>query len=248
MFKNRASWLDQIVYSFQHRWETNPQYRAAASGVVGLALVITMCACTGVVSVATNAALASIGLGGGSANTSLGSLGTGTNRVKGAKSFPTSTVVLDSSNAPGVAQLPNSQTPFPQPTAIPTATKDTSGGGGPNPPGVVTTCNGGQGSASWTLNPCPLVHGQSGTLTIQAGRKYAGAATNVVIDFCSASSCAQVYSPSGGYKLDSNGNETINFTVPDQAANSTTPVNGMISIYPVSGGSFTMNVLAAPVQ
>ncbi len=245
MFKNRASWLDQIVYSFQHRWETNPQYRAVVSGVVGLALVITMCACTGVVSVATNSALASIGLGGGSANSSLGSLGTGTHRVKGAKSFPTSTVVLGPDAGGGVAQLPNSQTPFPQPTAIPTATKDTSGGGGgPNPPGVVTTCNGGQGSASWALNPCPLVHNQSGTLTIQAGRKYAGAATNVVIDFCSAPSCALVFSPTGGYKLDSNGNETINFTVPDQAANSTTPVQGMINI----GNSITMNILAAPVQ
>lgn len=248
MFKNRASWLDQIVYAFQHRWETNPQYRAAVSGVVGLALVITMCACTGVVSAATSAALAGIGLGGSGAYSTGGSLGTGTNRVKGAKSFPTPTVVLAPGAGGGVSQLPNSQTPIPHPTAIPTATRDTSGGGGPNPPGtIVTTCNGAQGSASWVLNPCPLVSGQSGTLTI-VDKKHPGASTNVVIDFCSASSCAQVYPPSGGYKLDGSGIETISFTVPDQAANSTTPVNGMINVYPVNGGSYTMSILAAPVQ
>lgn len=205
-----------------------------------MALVVTMCACTGVVSAATSAALAGIGLGGGTINSSGGgNSNTGTNRVSGAKTFPTATVVLNPGTVPGVSQLPNSLTPLPQPTALPTATRDTSGGG-QNPP---TTCNGGQSSGSWSLNPCPLVHAQNGTLTI-VDKRHPGASTNVVISFCSGTSCALDFPPNGGYKLDGSGVETITFTVPDQAANSTTPVNGFISI---SGGP-TMSIIAAPVQ
>lgn len=242
MFRNRASWLDHIVYSFQHRWETNPQYRAAVSGVVGLVLVVMMCACTGVVSAATSAALAGIGIGGSGATNSSGggNLSTGTNPITHAKTFPTSTIVLNPGSMPGVSQLQNSNTPAPHPTATPTDTP-VRGGGGP-----VTTCNGAQGSGAWRLDPCPLVHGQTGTLTI-VDKKHPGAATNVVIEFCSASSCAQVYPPNAGYKLDGSGVETISFTVPDQAANSTTPVSGMISIYGTNG-TITMSILAAPVQ
>ncbi|MGZ3663990.1 MAG: hypothetical protein ACXWQR_09830 [Ktedonobacterales bacterium] len=242
MFRNRASWLDHIVYNFQHHWETNPQYRAAVSGVVGLVLLVTMCACTGVVSAATSAALAGIGLGGGGAigSSGGGNLHTGTNSIKHANTFPTSTVVLNPGSMPGISQLPNSNTPAPHPTATPTDTP-VRGSGGPG--GPVTTCNGAQSSASWVLNPCPLVHAQNGTLTI-VDKKHPGASTNVVIDFCSASSCAQVYPPNAGYKLDGNGMETISFTVPAEAANSTTSVSGFISI---TGGP-TMSIAAAPVQ
>ena len=38
------TWLDLVVRRFQDRWETDPQYRALVSGVVGLVLVITLCA------------------------------------------------------------------------------------------------------------------------------------------------------------------------------------------------------------
>lgn len=245
MFRNRASWLDHIVYSFQHRWETNKQYRAAVSGVVGLVIIVMMCACTGVVSAATSAALAGIGIGGGGATGSYGggNLNTGTNPITHAKTFPTSTIVLNPGSIPGVSQLPDSNTPAPHPTPTPTDTPVRGGGPGGQP---VTTCNGAQGSAAWRLDPCPLVHGQPGTLTI-VDKKHPGATTNVVIEFCSASSCAQVFSPQAGYKLDSSGVETISFTVPDQAANSTTPVSGTIGIYGANG-SQTMSILAAPVQ
>ena len=241
MFRKRASWLDHIVYSFQHRWETNPQYRAAISGVVGVALVITMCACTGIVSAATNSALAGIGLGSGAANSSGGSLNTGTNQVKGAKTFPTPTVVLNPGTAPGVSQLPNSQTPQPKPTAIPTATRGGFGAG----------CNGSQGSAVWALDPCPLVHAQNGTLTI-VDKKHPGAITSGTISFCSDPSCTFVLPPDGSYKLDGSGTETINFTVPDVAANSTTPVSGNITLTYTGlfgiKGSQTINISAPPAQ
>ena len=58
----RVSWLDHIVRRFQDRWETNPQYRALISGVVGLALILTLCTCTGLMTVVSNNALASLGL------------------------------------------------------------------------------------------------------------------------------------------------------------------------------------------
>lgn len=244
MIRNRTSWLDHLVFTFQHRWETNAQYRAAVSGFVGLALIVTMCACTGVVSAATSAALAGIGLGGSPAGPSSGGkVVTGTKLINGAKSFPTSTVVLTPGTVPGASQLPNSQTPAPHPTAVPTATSDTSTPTATPPGGSVTTCNGNQGTATWVLNPCPLTHGQSGTLTI-VDKRHPGASTNVVIDFCAASSCALVFPPNGGYKLDGSGRETISFVVPAQAANSTTPISGFIQI---TGGP-TMSINAAPVQ
>ena len=63
---NRPSWLDYFVRRFQDRWETNPQYRAMVSGVVGLALILTLCTCTGLMTVVSNSALASLGLTNGS--------------------------------------------------------------------------------------------------------------------------------------------------------------------------------------
>src|SRR5258707_14976811 len=83
----RISWLDSLVYGFQHRWETNPQYRAAASGVAGLAMVLVLCACLGILTTVANAALA--GFGGGNGDGLLGTDDTGTSRLAPGQKFPT---------------------------------------------------------------------------------------------------------------------------------------------------------------
>src|SRR5258707_12299956 len=82
----RISWLDSLVYGFQHRWETNPQYRAAVSGVAGLAMVLVLCACLGVLTTAANAALA--GFGGGGGNGLPRTNGTGTRKPAAGAELP----------------------------------------------------------------------------------------------------------------------------------------------------------------
>src|SRR5258707_5770693 len=84
----RISWLDSLVYGFQHRWETNPQYRAAVSGVAGLAMVLVLCACLGVLTTAANAALAGFGVGGG--NGLLHTNDTGTGQLAAGREIPPS--------------------------------------------------------------------------------------------------------------------------------------------------------------
>lgn len=236
----RVSWLDALVYRFQHRWETNPQYRAAVAGVVGLVLVVLMCGCMGVVSLTANSALAGIGLagaasGGGSANT-------GVQKLTGADTIPTNTVPSYTPPAiPNVA-IPDSQTPKPGPTptstpvpATPTDTP-TSGGGG-----VPTTCNG----PSFVFSPCPLIHGQAGSLTVTAPQ-FAGQTINALISFGSCSgtvSCTIDITPAQGYAFNGSGVLVINFTVPAQVQIGAQPVSGMVNC---AGG--TIGLSAEPVQ
>jgi hypothetical protein len=103
-----------MVYSFQHRWETNPQYRAAVSGVVGLVLLVAMCSCSGIVSAMANTTLASMGIG-ASGSTGQGN-GTGTNRIVGAKEFAIPTEVWTPGVVPPASPIANSLTPAPTAT------------------------------------------------------------------------------------------------------------------------------------
>src|SRR5262249_45066246 len=155
----RLSWLDSLVYGFQHRWETNTQYRAAISGAVGLVAILLLCACLGILTVAANTAVAGfwvVNPGGG-----LGSSGTGTGKLAAGRTFPTSTPATVPAGALAASPIANSQTPLPSPTdapsptAQPTATQCAGscggGGGGGGSPGTVS------GSAS----PTPWLHGQT---------------------------------------------------------------------------------------
>ena len=132
----RGTWLDRLVLRFQHRWETSPQYRATVSGVVGLVLLLIMCASVGIIGTSVNYALASVGiLGNGAANQDPSSGNTGTNLVAGFQSFPIPTVAAYTPAPFGPANtIPDSQTPLPTPTAQPTAVPTntpTPGGTGP---------------------------------------------------------------------------------------------------------------------
>jgi hypothetical protein len=81
-----GSFLDQLVDRFRHRWETDRQYRAAASGVLGLVVLIALCSCAGIVSSATSRVLADYGFG---SNSTVGSLnGTAGPALPGARHFP----------------------------------------------------------------------------------------------------------------------------------------------------------------
>ncbi|WIG59572.1 MAG: hypothetical protein OJF49_002319 [Ktedonobacterales bacterium] len=171
----RATWLDRIVHRFQHRWETNAQYRAAVSGVVGLVVILSMCACMGVMTTAANATLASLGLGSASTSTGSSNTNTGTNTHTANEKFPISTPFSATNPPAPLSTIASSGTAGPDPTPTATDTPvptDTPGGGGGG--GGGGACSGGNSGVSWSLSPCPMHVGDNVTLTfttsIYAGR------------------------------------------------------------------------------
>lgn len=235
---SRINGLEQLVRRFQDRWELDRQFRAMTSGVLGLIMVVALCACMGVVTTVANNALAGVSgprSGGGNSNT-------GTGQINGVPTFPIATVpTWAQSGPPPYTTIPNSKTPVPRPTSPPTATPNP-GGGGPGGGGLPTTCDGSQNRSTWALTPCPQLAGQDGTLTISAPR-YPNATLNILISF-GCDSCTLLFTPAQGYKLDASGNATITYKVPAAAANSTNPISGMINI----GGGPTLSIYASPVQ
>jgi len=228
---NRQSWLDQFVRRFQDRWETNPQYRALVSGLVGLVLILTLCVCTGLMTVASNNVLASIGLTNGSSNTNINT-DTGTNNVKQASSFPTATFgPFNPQSTPVGSPLASSQTPPPNATATqagdnPTATPTT---------GSINTaqfiCTGTGSGITWTFSPCPLVHGYGGTLTISAPA-YPNTGTNIIVNFgnCPKGDCTIDDSPAQGFQTNGSGVEILSFTVARDVEVGGPPVTGEINL------------------
>ncbi|HEY7779708.1 MAG TPA: hypothetical protein VIC85_05805, partial [Ktedonobacterales bacterium] len=104
-----TNFLDELLARLKHRWVTNPQYRAAMSGVTGLVVLIAMCACMGIVSLVTNSALAGAGIG--------SATGGGAPNVNGVftppaePTFPTPLVPTWAAvSSPSIYLVPNSQT------------------------------------------------------------------------------------------------------------------------------------------
>jgi len=235
----RLSWLDQFVRRFQDRWETSPQYRSLVLGLAGLVLLLALCACTGLLAIQGNNLLSTLGLTNSTNNTGINT-NTGTGSGQQAQSFPTATFGPFSSQVtPPGAALPNSQTPLPDATA--TTTDNPNGNGSPTPTGggggnntATFVCTGGNSGVTWTFSPCPLVHGQAGTLTISAP-KYANAPTNILVSFgnCTQGSVCTVDDAPPGFNLNASGVETISFTVPNDAQVGGPEVSGLIGI---SGG------------
>jgi hypothetical protein len=230
---NRPSWLDQFVRRFQDRWETNPQYRSLVSGLVGLVLVLTLCTCTGLLTVVGNNVLASVGLTSNNSNSGIDA-NTGTNNVQKAQSFPTATFgPFTNQPTPAGNPVPSSQTPPPGPTATATQSVDnnpTPTSGAPNTATFI--CTGGNSGVTWTFSPCPLVVGQAGSLTISAPG-YPNAGTNILVNFgnCTKNSVCTIDDPPGqGFNLNGSGVETISFTVPKDVEVGGPPVTGEIGL------------------
>jgi len=231
----RTSWLDSIVYRFQHHWETNSQYRAAVSGVLGLVLIVSLCTCTGVLSQTAGLALAAVGLGNGGPGGPLGTPNTGTNRVGCCNSFPTATVLYPTNAPVPVSTVPQSQTPPPYPTATetPEAT-DT-----PNPGGGGGKCDGAGMGTSWSFsNVCPPVHGQNITFTLSAP-KYGGQQIQLEVT-CGG---ALIGSPSP-FALPASGIYAQTVTVPSTSAGQ--PCGGFYRGF--GGGLGEVTVDGPPVQ
>lgn len=214
----RRSGLDRLLFRFQDRWETNRQFRAMISGMLGLVMIIALCSCLGVVTTVANNTFASVSAArntGASGNASQNA-DTGIGQVQSVPTFPIATVpTWAQSGTPTYGVIPNSQTPVPSPTAGPTAT-DT-----PTLPPCTSNCGGGGGGggSSWPVTftglatPATWVRGTAGTFTIHAsigGVPTSGVGLAVVITFPGGGT----YLDENGEVTDSAGNYTSHFTVP----------------------------------
>ena len=157
--------------------------------------------------------------------------------MKGALKFPTATFgPFNSAVTPVGSPITSSQTPPPAGTETATVTggygTPTSTGGGTNTAQFI--CTGTGNGITWTFSPCPLVHGQGGSLTISAPA-YKNTYTNIIASFgaCPAGNCTIDDPPSGSFHTDANGIEVISFTVAGDVQVGGPPVTGEINL---SGG------------
>ena len=201
----RRTWLNDLIERFQHRWETNPQYRAAMSGVLGLVFLLVICSCVGALTATTGSVLGALGLGG--SNNGQAQAHSGGRGVQGVATFPIATVNLPSpSTIPDDPTLTTSGTPLPTattaptPTDTPTATPCTSncGGGG----GGCTSCTVTDSGA-----PNPFVHGQGATIIVHTSKP------NIQINIiANIPGCGTQLNDAAGY-TDGSGNYSWSFPV-----------------------------------
>jgi hypothetical protein len=202
--------LDHLLQRFQHRWETNAQFRAAMSGVLGLSLIIFLCVGVAGVNAAATRVLAAVGFGSSGGNQF--DLDPGGQIVNGSWVFYTPTVQdWKGGGAPGSSPISNSQTP--QPSATPTATP-------PDPATATpckTGCTGGGGGVTITAAcvpaPCQWTRGMAATLTFHTSRP-----NNPINMFIHWSNGADWLSAGGQFgapqATDGAGDATWTFTVP----------------------------------
>lgn len=197
----RRSGLDRLIFRFQDRWETNRQFRAMLSGLLGLVMVIALCSCMGVVTTVANNTFANVSAArdaGVNSNTTQNA-DTGIGQVKGVPTFPTSTIApWQQSGTPTYNVIPDSKTPAPSPTSPPTATPM------PTDTPCVTNCGGGGGGGgggtfgatlTGSASPATWSAGVAGAFTVHSSPGGVGLA--IVITF-----------PGGGTFLDENGEVT----------------------------------------
>jgi hypothetical protein len=208
--RRRRSALDRLIYRLQDRWETDRQYRAMMSGVLGLVIVIALCSCMGVVTTIANNAVASVNAARNGGVTSSQNVDTGTGLVKSVPTFPTSTVPpWQQGSAPTFSTIPESKTPVPSPSAGPTATaqppvpctSNCGGGGGGGGGSFTATLTGSASPATW-------IAGQAGSFTVHSSPGGVGLA--FIITFPGGGT----FLDENGHMTDGSGNYTTHFTVP----------------------------------
>ncbi len=121
--------LDNAIHRFQHRWETDRQFRSAMSGVFGLLLIVVLCSGVSLLDMGATRVLAAVGIGGASNQTSGSSqpnIDTGV-VINGNTEFPTTTiptwpvpVIPQAQPNPTSSSLPPTATPVPTATDVPT--------------------------------------------------------------------------------------------------------------------------------
>ena len=200
-----------MIHRFQDRGETDRQFRAMLSGVLGLVMIVALCSCMGVVTTVANNTLATVNAARDSGTTSQNT-NTGTGQVQALPTFPTATVPpWPQSGPPTYGVIPNSQTPVPSPSAEPTATEL------PTATPCQTGCSGGGGGgggsfgATVTGSPSPALWkaGSAASFTVHSNPGGVGLA--IIISFPGG---VPPYLDENGEMTDGSGNYTSHFTVP----------------------------------
>ena len=220
--------LDHVIHRFQDRWETNRQFRAAMSGVLGLVLLAVLCGGVGVVNALTMQALAAFGVSaaagaGGHQNDS-----TGAQIVNGSLVFPTPSVTWTSAGVPNASPLANSLTPAPSPT--PTATPTDVPTSGP----CKTNCGGGGVTVTAAAVPAVWTKGLAVQITFHTSKPNDG--INAFIHWSNGANWLSATTPGAPQQTDGSGNATWALTVPSDARCSTTK-NVVVDYSAQSGGS-----------
>jgi hypothetical protein len=217
--------LDHAIHRFQHRWETDRQFRAAMSGVLGLLLVVALCGGVSVLDLAATRALAAVGIsvsgsgGPGQYNTDTG--------VQDNGNGPIYTPTVPTWGPQGIPQAsPNPTSPSNVPTATPSPT--------PTDAATKTPCTsncGGGGSVAGNITAVPSpsnwVSGQPGAaFTVYAtdGNNQPEAGVRISI----------IFVWSNGQWLDQSNSPTLS---PD----------GHYTSYPQVGGCPSSHVMTAKV-
>jgi hypothetical protein len=232
--------LDHLIHRFQHRWETNPQFRAAMSGVLGLGLIIFLCVGVAGVNAAATRVLGAVGFGSSGGNQ--GNIDPGGQIVNGNWIFYTPTVQdWKGGGTPGSSPIANSQTPQPSPT--PTGTPQDA----PTATPCRVNCGGGGGTtitAACVPIPCQWHGGAAATLTFHTSKP-----NNPFTVFVHWSNGADWLTAGGQYgapqSTDGSGNATWTFTVPGSPlCGSSPPVKVDYSTKSGGGSAFgpTLNI------
>lgn len=161
--------LDNAIHRFQHRWETDRQYRSMMSGVLGLVLIVFLCSCVGLLDMGATRALAAVGIGGTTADQSGGAsqpnvetgVQVGDNEVFYTPTVPTWAVPVIPQAQPNPSSAANAPTPTPSPTPTDVPTR----------PACTSNCGGGGSIAgdiavSWA--PSTWSTGIQGSFTVHA--------------------------------------------------------------------------------
>ncbi len=229
----RKTWIDDLLERFQHRWETNPQYRAAMSGVLGLVFLITICACVGAVATGATSVLRAMGIGVTANDGPNQPSGTGSD-IKGVATFPITTVTPAQAAAIPYATIPASgtqlptATPSPTPTNTATATPCTSncgGGGGGGNSGTVS------GSAVGTWHPS-----QVNDFTIHTSQP--NIYVSVIINYLPGIAGSVPFQPAG--QTDGLGNLTVPWSAPANLGTGTGNATITADFSPQAYGSFNI--------
>jgi hypothetical protein len=221
----RPSALDRMVQTFQHNWETNPQFRAMWSGGLGLTIIVMMCACLGFAFTFASAAAASFSSSGGPSS-SYGAPPSGTPRAGGVDSnitFPTQTVPpWGAQQVPAGVPIPPSLTPAPSPTALPTPTPVPTSPAGPGGGG-----GGGGGGGTVTVTSSTFKGGQPGSVQVHTS------VPSVQVNVFVKSWPGGLPSPQNIGSTDSAGNGTI------YTSNVPAGCNGQVVLWVTANGSGT---------
>lgn len=210
--------LERAIRRFQHRWETEPRYRAQMSGVLGLLVLVSLCGGVFAVGNVATAGLSALGLGGGR----LGPIGTpttGSKLVNGTLTFPTPTVVLAPGSAPAPSPIPNSQTPIPSPTPTPTPTPSPTPTDVPTPTPCQANCGGptpspGPGATVNVTGWAPAAWRNNQSASVTAHTSVPNDPINFIVFFNSSGVTVLSASNYPNLQTDGAGNVTFGFQVP----------------------------------